>query len=365
MTKKIITILGARPQFIKASAVSMAFDAADSCFSEIVMHTGQHFDAKMSDVFFSSLKMRTPKYHLGINGGNHGAMTGRMLSAIEEVLVIERPDAVLVYGDTNSTLAGALAAVKLHIPVAHVEAGLRSFNMRMPEEVNRIVTDRVSRWLFAPTIASVENLRREGFPSDQIIQVGDVMCDVALIYGGYADRCEGLLQKLNLVGRPYAVVTIHRAENTDDPCRLRTLISAIKRVASEINVVLPIHPRTRTRVMEEGIWESLSDDVIVTDPLDYFDMAQLVKHAAVVATDSGGLQKEAFFYSVPCVTLRSETEWKELVDGGWNRLAPPIDTDEVVAAIFAAVGSHGRAIHPYGDGNAAALIVGELRKTLC
>lgn len=364
MSKKIITILGARPQFIKASVVSRAFNVKADHLSEVVVHTGQHFDSNMSDVFFTGLGMRTPKYHLGINGGKHGEMTGRMLAAVEEVLLAEKPDAVLVYGDTNSTLAGALAAVKLHIPVAHVEAGLRSFNMRMAEEVNRILTDRVSQWLFAPTSTSVENLHRECVLSSQIIQVGDVMCDAAMIYGPYIDRFDGVLKKYNLIGQPYALVTIHRAENTDDSCRLRTLISSIVRVASDVRVVLPMHPRTKAKVVHEGIWESLANRVIVTEPLEYFDMAQLVKNAAVVATDSGGLQKEAFFYSVPCVTLRDETEWIELVEGGWNRLVSPIDMSQIVSTILSAVGTHGCPIHPYGAGNAAELIVEQLNMSL-
>jgi UDP-GlcNAc3NAcA epimerase len=364
MTIKIVTVLGARPQFIKASVVSRAFDAAHETFSEIVVHTGQHFDADMSDVFFSGLKMREPKYHFGIHGGGHGAMTGRMLSAIEDVLIEERPEAVLVYGDTNSTLAGALAAVKLHFPVAHVEAGLRSFNMHMPEEINRIVTDRVSRWLFAPTGTAVENLHREGVAPNQVIQVGDVMCDAARIFGAEDSNAAGILVKFGLVGVPYAMVTVHRAENTDDPARLHTIISALARVASGMKIVLPLHPRTRAKVAQDPAWAGLAGRITVTNPLDYFDMAQLTRHAAVVATDSGGLQKEAFFYGVPCVTLRDETEWTELVDGGWNRLAPPTAVEPVASAILGAVGRIGRPIQPYGTGNAATLIVDELRRAL-
>jgi UDP-GlcNAc3NAcA epimerase len=362
MTKKIITILGARPQFIKASVVSRALDDAADRLSEVVVHTGQHFDSNMSDVFFSDLGMRPPKYQLGIHGGSHGAMTGRMLAAVEEVLLTEQPDAVLIYGDTNSTLAGALAAVKLHIPVAHVEAGLRSFNMRMPEEVNRIVADRVSQWLFAPTRSAVDNLRAEGVPAERIIQVGDVMYDAALVHGTRV--ASGRLTELGLGGKDYALVTVHRAENTDVIERLRVIAAGLGKVAARMRVVWPLHPRTRPLLEREGLWETLADKVTFTEPLGYLDMVQLERNAAVIATDSGGVQKEAFFHRVPCITLRDETEWTELVSAGWNRLAPPLDASVLAAEVIGAVGRRGQDVAPYGDGNAAGLIVQTLLEVL-
>lgn len=364
MTKKIITILGARPQFIKASVVSQALDAAAGLLTEVVVHTGQHFDSNMSDVFFSGLGMPPPKYQLGIHGGGHGAMTGRMLAALEDALLAEQPDAVLIYGDTNSTLAGALAAVKLHIPVAHVEAGLRSFNMRMPEEVNRIVADRVSRWLFAPTQSAVDNLRAEGVPEERIIQVGDVMYDAALIHGARACASSGRLAELGLAGTPYVLVTVHRAENTDVIERLRIIAAGLGEVATRMRVVWPLHPRTRPLLEREGLWEALAAKVTFTGPLGYLDMVQLERNAAVIATDSGGVQKEAFFHRVPCVTLRDETEWTELIAAGWNRLAPPLDAGVLAAEVLGAVGRRGDEVAPYGDGTAAGLIVQTLLRAL-
>lgn len=357
MTKKILTILGARPQFIKASVVSRALGAAADRLSEVVVHTGQHFDSNMSDVFFSDLGMRPPKYQLGIHGGSHGEMTGRMLAAVEDVLLAEQPDVVLIYGDTNSTLAGALAAVKLHIPVAHVEAGLRSFNMRMPEEVNRIVADRVSQWLFAPTRSAVDNLRAEGVPGERIIQVGDVMYDAALVHGARGGAGGGRLAELGLIDTPYVLVTVHRAENTDVIERLRIIAAGLSEVAARMRVIWPLHPRTRPPLEREGLWEALADKVTFTEPLGYLDMVQLERNAAVIATDSGGVQKEAFFHQVPCVTLRDETEWTELVAAGWNRLAPPLDASALAAEVIGAVGRRGQNVAPYGDGNAAELIV--------
>lgn len=358
---KIVTVLGARPQFIKASVVSAEI-ARQPALRETVIHTGQHFDANMSSVFFAELGMDDPKYHLGIHGGRHGQMTARMLERIEEVLLDEKPDAVLVYGDTNSTLAGALAAVKLHIPVAHVEAGLRSFNMRMPEEVNRILTDRVSAWLFAPTDVAVAHLRREGLDGQAIHQVGDVMYDAALAHG---ERAAGMNHRatagLDLPAHGYVLVTAHRAENTDDPKRLRNVLDAIITVSEKMPVLWPLHPRTRDALRREGWLGLVEDRLNVVNPLGYLDMVLAERHAAVIATDSGGVQKEAFFHGVPCVTLRDETEWTELVSAGWNRLAPPVDVDQVVDAVLAANGSHGDAVQPYGDGHAARKIVAGLQ----
>ena len=361
--KKILTVLGARPQFIKASVVSNAI-ASTNGIQEVLVHTGQHFDGNMSDIFFSELGISKPKYYLDINGGTHGNMTGRMLTEIEHVLLIEKPDAVLVYGDTNSTLAGSLASVKLHIPVAHVEAGLRSFNMCMPEEVNRILTDRISKWLFTPTNASVEHLLREGFDSNQIHLVGDVMYDAALHYGGLVRDDNGLIQQLGLLPKGYILATIHRAENTDDPFRLLSIVDALISTSYQLPVVWPLHPRTRGVLHKIGKFQELQNRVRLIDPIGYLDMVQLEKFAALIVTDSGGVQKEAFFYEVPCVTIRDETEWVELVDAGWNRLAPPIGPDSLANAIHQALGTRGRVVKPYGDGKAANYIAQELVASL-
>jgi UDP-GlcNAc3NAcA epimerase len=357
--KKIVTVLGARPQFIKASVVSDAL-ARTSGVREVVVHTGQHFDANMSDVFFTELGMAQPAHQLDIHGGSHGEMTGRMLIEVEKVLLAEKPDVVLVYGDTNSTLAGALAAAKLHIPVAHVEAGLRSFNMRMPEEINRILTDRLSRWLFVPTDAAVGNLLHEGVPRGQIEQVGDVMYDVALHHGARVTPETGLLARLGLGGKRYLLATVHRAENTDDPVRLRAIANAMARVGETMPVVWPMHPRTTAILEGMGQLQRLRDVLTVLPPLGYLDMVQMEKYAALIVTDSGGVQKEAFFCGVPCVTLRDETEWVELVDAGWNRLVTPGNADDVAQAVLGALGSRGKDVRPYGDGKAAVAIAATL-----
>lgn len=358
---KIVTALGARPQFIKASVVSAEF-ARHPQVQEVVVHTGQHFDANMSDVFFAELGMAPPAYNLDIHGGTHGAMTGRMLEGIERVLLQEEPDAVLIYGDTNSTLAGALAAAKLHIPVAHVEAGLRSFNMRMPEEVNRILADRISTWLFAPTDEAVAHLQREGMDAQRIHQVGDVMYDVALHHGQRtAAREDGALKRLELEKGGYILATVHRAENTDVPERLDAIMQALAHVGAEIPVVLPLHPRTRGVLEAQGDLQALAQQIRFVDPLGYLDMVELEQAAALVATDSGGVQKEAFFHKVPCVTLRDETEWTELVAAGWNHLTPPTGKKAIISAMRAALGSQGKVVQPYGTGDAASRIVRCLR----
>lgn len=360
---KILTVLGARPQFIKSSVVSNALAAAG--LSEVVVHTGQHFDHNMSEVFFAELAMAPPKYNLGIHGGLHGAMTGQMLAAIEEVLLEERPDVVLVYGDTNSTLAGALAAAKLHIPIAHVEAGLRSFNMRMPEEINRILTDRISRWLFTPTPAAQAHLQAEGVKAEQIVPVGDVMYDVALHFGAKVSHAGGALEELGLTPGAYVLATIHRAENTDDEARLQAIVQGLCEVAPSRPVVWPVHPRTHAVLARNGHLTRLeSAGVRLSEPLGYLAMVQLEKYASVIATDSGGVQKEAFFHGVPCVTLRDETEWVELVELGWNRLVPPLSGSTVGATIHAAVGTRGLASSCYGDGQAAGKIASHLAAAL-
>lgn len=366
--KTVLTVIGARPQFIKASVVSHAFAEHNRQGSdpvrEIIVHTGQHYDSNMSEVFFREMGIPEPDYHLEIGGGLHGEMTGRMLEAIERVLVKERPDAVLVYGDTNSTLAGALAAVKLHIPVAHVEAGLRSFNMAMPEEINRIMTDRISRWLFTPTDVAAEHLQREGVAPEQIIPVGDVMFDVALHHGAKASAESGLLSRLGLQPKSYLLATVHRAENTEHPERLRAIVEALQATSARLPVVWPLHPRTRGVLEKTGLLERLAGQIHLIDPVGYQDMVQLEKFAAAIATDSGGVQKEAFFYQVPCITLRDETEWVELLAAGWNRLAPPTDAASLEKAIASALGSSGQPVTPYGNGDAARRIVRRLMEDL-
>lgn len=354
---KVLTVIGARPQFIKASVVTAEFKKRHG-LEEVVVHTGQHFDLNMSDVFFSELDMPVPRHQLEIHGGNHGEMTGRMLAGIERVMLDEQPDITLVYGDTNSTLAGALAAVKLHIPVAHVEAGLRSFNMRMPEEINRILTDRVSTWLFAPTREAVTNLEHEGIGSAHIWNVGDVMYDVALHHGERASRSSGgIYERLGLTDKGYVLVTIHRAENTDDPERIGVIVDALISVGSQIPVIWPLHPRTRGTLERMDMLGKLDAAIQLVDPLGYLDMVRLERCAAVIATDSGGVQKEAFFHRVPCVTLRDETEWVELVASGWNHIVPPVEVGTIVDAILAAQGREGKPVNPYGNGDAASKIV--------
>jgi UDP-GlcNAc3NAcA epimerase len=327
--QKIVTVLGARPQFVKASVVSRALRAAG--LSEVLVHTGQHFDDNMSEVFFTELDIPRPDYNLAVHGGGHGAMTGRMLERIEDVLLEEKPDRVLVYGDTNSTLAGALAAAKLHIPVAHVEAGLRSFNRRMPEEINRVLTDHVADLLFTPTDTASANLRQEGIADERIHQVGDVMYDAALHYGALADERSTVLDRLGVTRGQYVLATVHRAENTDDESRLRAIFGGLQQVAAELDVILPLHPRTRGRLSDAGI--RTNGRLRMIDPVGYLDMIALEKNARVIATDSGGVQKEAFFFRVPCVTLRDETEWVETVELGWNVLVPARDAAVIADAV--------------------------------
>lgn len=360
---KIITILGARPQFVKAAAVSRAVQRADTRnrLSEMIVHTGQHFDTNMSDTFFEQLDIPQPTHQLGISGFGHGAMTGRMLESIESILRQERPDWVLLYGDTNSTLAGALAAAKLHIPVAHVEAGLRSFNMRMPEEVNRILSDRVSALLLCPTAAAVNNLRAEGV-TQGVHNVGDVMFDVSLFYRDRARAESDALARLGVEPGKFALATVHRAENTDDPSRLREIATALNDIAKRLKVVLPLHPRTRTLLETHGLSAAISD-VIVTEPLPYLDMVALEQAAATILTDSGGVQKEAFFYGVPCITMRDETEWVETVACGANRLVGA-STPAILDAFEAVMAGAGvpKDVRPYGDGAAADQIVTLLQR---
>ena len=354
---KILTIIGARPQFIKAASVSRVI-AQTQGMHEVLVHTGQHFDSNMSEIFFGQLQLPKPTYSLGIHGGGHGEMTGRMLIEIEKLIFNERPDGVLVYGDTNSTLAGALAAAKHDIPVIHVEAGLRSFNRRMPEEVNRILTDHVSSVLFTPTCQATENLMREGIEAGRLVQVGDVMYDAMLLFREFMPSIVDVGRKYRLpVAHEYVLTTVHRQENTDDADRLKAILLGLGKVAEATKVILPLHPRTRQRIAHFGL-SALLSPISTTEPLGFLEMMRLQISAQVIVTDSGGVQKEAFFHSKPCVTLRDETEWIELVDAGWNKIAPPLQAD-IAATVLSAVGSRGADIAPYGIGDAAKRIVEE------
>lgn len=356
---KILTIVGARPQFIKAAAISRVIKKYhDSTIDEVIVHTGQHFDQNMSKVFFEDLDIPSPKYNLEISGGQHGEMTGRMLEAIEKVLFEEKPDWVLVYGDTNSTLAGALAAAKLHMRVAHVEAGLRSFNMRMPEEINRILSDRVSTLLFCPTEAAINNLKSEGITSG-VYNVGDVMYDVAMFYRDLARQQSIILKNLSLVKDGFALATCHRAENTDNPRRLEEILSALAKVAIKLPVIFPIHPRTRKLVDDYGLSYYLAS-LTVIDPLPFLDMVALEQAASLILTDSGGVQKEAFFYGVPCITMRDETEWVETVELGWNQLVGADQKKIYKAYLEQKTNGFVTDVYPYGAGNAAYQIVQKL-----
>jgi UDP-GlcNAc3NAcA epimerase len=358
---RILTVVGARPQFVKLAAVSRVLRAAEA-IEEVVVHTGQHYDGDMSGVFFAELEIPEPAHHLGVGSGGHGAQTGRMLGAIEEVLLSESPDVVLVYGDTNSTLAGALAAVKLHLPVAHVEAGLRSFDRAMPEEVNRVLTDHVSDLLFAPTSAAVLNLEREGI-REGVHLVGDVMYDAALHFGERARAESGVLGTLGLAAGGYVLATLHRAATTDDPRLLAGALSVLGALGRELPVVLPLHPRTRAALERAGLDAAAVPGLRVIPPAGYLDMLRLEASARLVVTDSGGVQKEAFFQAVPCVTLRDRTEWVELVEAGWNVLADPANPAAAteIATSFLARGVAGLARPElYGGGGAAERIVGHL-----
>lgn len=353
---QVCNVVGARPNFIKAAPVIRALAAAEVDSS--LLHTGQHYDRTMSDDLLFELDLPRPHQSLGIGSGPHGAQTGKMLAGIEEVLVAERPAVILVYGDTNSSLAGALAGVKLHIPVAHVEAGLRSFNRKMPEEVNRILIDHASDLLLAPTRTAVENLRREGC-GERTVHVGDVMYDAALQFADRAARTSDVLDRHGLEPKGYVLASVHRAENTDDPRRLAALFGGLARVARELPVVLPLHPRTRKALAASGQLAQVEAGLLVTEPAGYLDMLLLERHAALVATDSGGVQKEAYFQRVPCVTLRAETEWVELVEMGWNHVVAPVASDAVYAGVMDALaaGPGQTKGAPYGDGHAAEKIV--------
>ena len=354
---RIVSIVGARPQFVKAAVVSRAL-AASGFATEQMVHTGQHFDTNMSQVFFGELGIPEPAFNLGVGGGSHGQNTGRMIEAIERVLLDLRPDWVLVYGDTDSTLAGTLAAVKLHLPVAHVEAGLRSFNRRMPEEINRVLTDHASTLLLVPTATAVANLAAEGINGAKVRVVGDVMYDAALVYGREADRNTGLLPGLGVEAGRYVLATIHRPSNTDRREHLEGILEAFAR--SRLPVVWPVHPRTRQRIATFGL--AIPPNLRAIEPVGYLDMVLLEKRAALIATDSGGVQKEAFFHRVPCLTVREETEWVELVELGVNRLVG--ENWPLLAQLLADEPPRFAPRdprQPYGSGDAAQQILSALR----
>lgn len=363
----VLTVVGARPQFVKASVVTPLLIARRDIRHTLV-HTGQHYDRSLSGHFFDELELPPPDADLGVGSGLHGAQTGAMLAGLEEVLVERRPDVVLVYGDTNSTLAGALAAVKLHLPVAHVEAGLRSYDRRMPEEINRVLTDHAADLLFAPTEGARRTLLGEGIDAHRIEVTGDVMYDAALRFKRRAEAADHRfeapeLRRLELPPGAYLLATVHRADNTDDPTRLRAIMAALTEVARRLPVVLPLHPRT-AEALDQAELHDLAGRagrrLHLVSPVGYLDMARLEASARLVATDSGGVQKEAFFHRVPCVTLRDATEWVELLETGWNRLADPAGgRDAIVAEITAALAAP-TPPEPdaplYGDGHAAERI---------
>ena len=354
---KLITIIGARPQFIKAAAVSREI-AKHEDINEIIIHTGQHFDANMSEIFFDQMQIPKPDYNLEINSLMHGAMTGRMIERIEEVLMREQPDWVLVYGDTNSTIAGSLAAKKLHIKVAHVEAGLRSFNRYMPEEINRILTDKISDLLLCPTDTAVQNLHNEGIGKNslaRIVKCGDVMQDAAIFYSNLAQKPE-----LNLPDR-FILATIHRAENTDDPKRLTSIFNALAEISNEIPIILPIHPRTKKIISTSQLTPHTSQ-LIIIDPIGYLEMIYLLKTCSLVVTDSGGLQKEAFFFEKPCITLRDETECVELVENGFNKIVGADENNIISGYQEMSKIKNDYNINLYGNGEASKKIIYELLK---
>lgn len=378
---KIANVVGARPQFIKYFPVSEAIkkfkNTSGMVVQDILIHTGQHYDYRMSKIFFDEFGIREPQYHLGVGSGSHGSQTGQILQKMEEVLLKEKPDVVVVYGDTNSTLGGALAASKLHIPIAHVEAGLRSYNKYMPEEINRVLTDHVSSILICPTEAAVGNLRREGFTNilndgklydafdgrcrkatddianSLVINVGDVMYDVLLYAVEIATRRSKIMEQLQVSSKNYCLLTIHRAENTDDQERLKEVINFVNDVSAGTRIIFPVHPRAKKAF--ETMKIRFGDTVSSIEPLGYFDMIMLLKNSKCVLTDSGGLQKEAYWLKVPCITLRNETEWVETIQSGWNVLYKDykgqrdLSNDDGIS---------------YGDGKAAEKIIRVLYEQL-
>mgnify|MGYP001160571921 CR=1 FL=1 len=355
---KIASVVGVRPQFVKASAVSRELRKKHD---EILIHTGQHYDYQMNKVFFEELNIPEPDYHLDIGSGSHGYQTGEMLKKIEEVLIKERPDLVLTYGDTNSTLAGALAASKLHIKTAHVESGLRSFDRSMPEEINRILTDHCSDILFCPTENAVENLKKEGI-TENVYLTGDVMVDSLLYNREIAEKKSNILSELGLKSKGYIVATVHRAGNTDDEQKMKNIVDAF----SELNqmIVFPLHPRTEKFLRLYGLYEKLKYSVILTQPLGFFEFIHLMSHAKIVLTDSGGIQKEAYVLKVPCITLRENTEWVETIEDGWNVLVGTNKSKiiEMVRHFNSSLNTHS---NRFGNGNASRIIASKLEELSC
>ena len=349
---KIASIIGARPQFVKAAVVSRLI-SLDSEINEIIIHTGQHFDSNMSNIFFDELEIPKPDVNLGIGGGSHGQNTGKMVEQIENILIIEKPDWIIVYGDTDSTLAGAIAAVKLNIPIAHVEAGLRSYNRSMPEEINRVLTDHISSILFVPTNNSIINLKKEGNFRKKVINVGDVMLDAVNYYKAYAKEPKILNFSSNT---SFVLCTIHRAENTDNKIRLENIVKTLNKLSKHIKIVLPLHPRTRKKLSNYG-GENLNSSIELIDPVGYLEMNWLISNCQLVITDSGGLQKESYFHKKPCVTLRNETEWIELLEDGANILLDPSKKNSLSIILQ----MMNKKVNPnselFGDGNAGKLII--------
>ncbi len=365
---KIVTVIGARPQFVKAAMVSRAIAMYNSMdekpkIQECILHTGQHYDKNMNDVFFKELGLKKPDWQLCCGGiASSTKMLSEMLTGIEKALLECQPDYVLVYGDTNSTLAGALAASQLHIPVVHVEAGLRSFNKQMPEEINRILTDHISSILFCPTYKAIENLAKENI-TDGMFYTGDVMYDAALSFGKVAEEKSGILSELGLQPEKFRLCTVHRAENTDHPERLTQIILALVEIATpDCPVILPLHPRTRAYIKNYNLNATIAtnESLRLIDPIDYLDMVMLEKNAKTILTDSGGVQKEAYFFRTPCITLREETEWTETVEAGWNQIVG-FNTEKIVESLE--LNPERLEIKEYGDGHAAEKIVNAIAKS--
>ena len=358
--KKIITILGARPQFVKAAVLSRVI-ANKNEFEEIIIHTGQHFDANMSEVFFEEMEIPTPKYNLNINGLSHGAMTGQMLEQIEKVLLKEKPNAVVIYGDTNSTIAGALAAKKLNIKVVHIEAGLRSFNMQMPEEINRILTDRISDLLLCPTDIAIKNLQKEGFENMNIkvVKCGDIMKEAVTYYSKTSSEKSNVIKDLQLKNKNFVLATIHRQESTDDLDKLKSIFEGLEIISEEMQIVLPLHPRTKQVLENHG----LKYNIKIINPVGYFDMLELLKNCKMVVTDSGGLQKEAFFNKKHCIIVREETEWLELVENGFAKIIGANKQKMVDAFRYFKSRNSDFNINLYGD-SISELIYSEIKNIL-
>ena len=377
---KILTIIGARPQIIKAAALSRAIrESYSDQIHEVLLHTGQHYDQNMSEVFFEQLGIPHPDYNLNVGSGTHGKQTTTMITGIEEVLITEQPDFIVLYGDTNSTLAGALAASKLHIPIVHIEAGLRSFNKSMPEEINRIMCDHVSTLLFSPTLTGIHNLEREGFSMTNaspytidnpgVFHSGDVMYDNSLFFASLSKEQSKITDELELTGEPFILATVHRDNNTDQPERLNGIFEALYQISlqKDISIVLPLHPRT-AKLLKQNLTPSLyaniksRSKIHLIPPVSFLDMIALEKNAVLVMTDSGGVQKEAFYFERPCVIMRPETEWVEIVEHGAGMICDA-DTDRIIAAVFHFLGD-AKPDYPkvFGDGKAAWFICGQLLK---